>query len=72
MGGGGTTRHSEGGGGTTSLEVVLTQELEVSHTVGGAKSFHPMKGGGVKKNTLSRGEGGGGRKKLHTNDFPIL
>ena len=37
-----------GGGGTTSFEIVLTQELEVlAILLGGAKSFHPLKGGGA-------------------------
>ena len=43
-------------GGTTSFEVVLTRELEVLAILkGGAKSFHPLKGGGggAKSFTLS-------------------
>ena len=58
-------------GGTKSFKVVLTQELEVLAIVmggGGAKSFHPLKGGGTKSlPCLERG-----RKMFWTRDFPIL
>ena len=45
---GGVLAISKGGGeGTTSSEVVLTRELEVLVLLKwGAKSFHPLKGGG--------------------------
>ena len=62
--------HAERGGGQ-HFEVVLTRDIEVLAIVkGGAKSFHPLKGGGVKGFTLS--EWGGGHNKFWTRDFPIL
>ena len=60
-------------GGTTSFEVVLTRELEVLAILkGGAKSFHPLKGGGGGRKKFYSVLRGGGRKKFHTRDFPIL
>ena len=53
--------------------VVLTQELEVlAILMGGRKRFPPFKrgGGGTKSFTLS--QGGVGRKKFWSRDFPIL
>ena len=61
--------HAGGGGGTESFGVVLTRELEVLAILKGA---HPLKGKGEKLYPVLRGEGGGGRKKFRTHDFPIL
>ena len=61
-GGGGVKFYPCEKGGTKSYEVVLTQELEVlAKVMGGAKSFHPLKGGGGCKQfylVLRRGGGG--------------
>ena len=59
------------GGPTKSFEVVLTWELEVLAIVmgGGAKSFHPLKGGGgAHIFTLSWG---GAQKGFAPRDFPV-
>ena len=63
--------HAEGGGGgTQSFDVVLTQGLTVlAILIGGAKSFHLLKGGREKFYPIF---GGGGCKKFGTSDFPIL
>ena len=56
--------------------VVLTWELEVLSILrvkGGAKSYHPLKGGREKFHPVLRREGGGGGgKKFQTSNFPIL
>ena len=59
-----------GGGGTKSFEVVSTQELEILAIVmGGAKGFHPLKGGGGRNKFYPVLKG---CKKFRTRDFPIL
>ena len=60
------------GGGTTSFEVVLTRELEfLAILVGGAKSFHLLKGG--RKNVLPCVDGGClGMQKVLDPQFSIL
>ena len=67
--------HAEGGGGgTQSFEVVLTQELEVLAILmevgGGGHQKFPSFKRGARKIVVCL-EGGGGRKKFWTCDFPI-
>ena len=56
-------------GGTTIFEEFKTQELEVlAILMGGAKGFHPLKGGHAKFYPVLREM----HKKCWTHDFPIL
>ena len=77
LGGGGGQQSCSCAEGTISFEVVLTWELEVLAIVmwggGGAKSFHPLKGGPREVlPCLAGGGGGGGEGKFQTCDVPIL
>ena len=59
----------KGGGVTTSFEVVVARELEVlTILMGGAKGFHPLKGGGGQKVLPCLK---GGAKSLGPTIFPF-